>query len=169
MPCSYLTSSNKCCFPNSSYRMMKTDRHTLITQTGLDESVGLSYRLSDADFDGTRSFHAKTARKWRGSRLALLEMLHKESNSALFSLRYATTRSAFISPCRGLGWGAEGCRFKSRCGQTLEGVLVAVGDARTPRAPPNCPWARVGVAQGKQEHKCEYIHVCTCRKSAVPV
>lgn len=83
--------------------MMKTDRHTLITQTDLDESVGLSYRLSDADFDGMRSFHAKTARKWIGSRLAVLEMLHKESNSALFSLRYATTRSAFISPCRGLG------------------------------------------------------------------
>lgn len=138
---------------------MKTDRHTLITQTDLDESVGLSYRLSDADFDGMRSFHAKTARKWIGSRLAVLEMLHKEGNSALFSLRYATTRSAFISPCRGLGWGAEGCRFKSRCGQTLEGVLVAVGDARTPRAPPNCPWARVGVAQGQQEHECEYIHV----------
>lgn len=83
--------------------MMKTDRHTLITQTGLAESVGLSYRLSDADFDGMRSFHAKTAWKWSGSRLAVPEMLHKESNSVLFSLLYATTPLALLSPGRGLG------------------------------------------------------------------
>lgn len=120
---------------------MKTDRHTLITQTGLAESVGLSYRLSDADFDGTRSFHAKTARKWIGSSLALLEWLHKESNSALRSLLYATTHLALIVylAVSGPGLGSEGCWFKPRYGQTLEGVLVAVEGAKTARAPPNCP------------------------------
>lgn len=97
--------------------MMKTDRHTLITQTGLAESVGLSYRLSDADFDGTRSSHAKTAKKWRGSRLALPDgATQGEQQRPLQStLRYYTF-SVYLA-VSGPGLRSGGLWVKPRCGQ----------------------------------------------------
>lgn len=85
---------------------MKTDRHVLITHTGLAESVGLSYRLSEADFDGTRSFHTNSARKLkRKPPGAAGEACRGEQQRHLqATLRYYTFSGYLASSvCRGQG------------------------------------------------------------------